>query len=297
MNEQDDKQMQLGLRILQSRVKNWFGETFGIPIEITRRAYARLLLENAIALARLMGIDFDEERRIADRVYSQPLTKPEQEAALVALSLAACAVESGIDLGYMVSSEISRLQDPAVRQRCRQNHLQQQSWGMTAADAPAAAPAVPVTAKLLEKPSRRIEAISRQKAGMFRSNEPQVDPRVIVQYLDELHAANQLLSRPADRDPSLVAPTTENAGVPPQVPGMNDVDLLCHFWFFTRGPFSTSFFSRAQIRRLYWLAGASVTDAEVDNLVFTRAEVDLLLTHAQRRLADALDRNKETRGT
>ncbi len=285
MNDLSDAAtMVRGVRALQIRVKSWVNDTWGSSIAKSVRGSACRLLESSIVLARSMGVDLDEVNRIAIRVYGYAIGKPEQEAAWVAISLVACAIAAGIDLGDEIYCELLRIEDPKVRERRRQNDLAQQSRETTAADAPASAPAAPVTATLREKPSRRIEDIARLRG--------KPESWAIIQYLDELHAANQLLGRPVDRDPSLAAPTPENSGEPPQVPGMNDVDLICYFWFHTRQPEYNCFFSRAQIRRLYWLA-RTPPPLESDSTILTSAEVDPLI----RRIAEASTHNRETRGT
>lgn len=106
----------------QQRIRTWLQRVLGDEVRTNRAERAARLVEEAIELAQVEGVELDGIDRIAKRVYRRPVGEASQEVAGVAVCLLAFADATSIDLNAVTGKEIARIEQvPAEKIRARHN--------------------------------------------------------------------------------------------------------------------------------------------------------------------------------
>lgn len=107
------------MNMRQQWVAEWCRETFGdeslkdVPERVLR------FVEEAVELAQATGVPLGSLDKLLDYVYSRPAGEPSQELAQCQVTLFAAAEAVGSDLGEVTATEMHRIRDPKVVERCR----------------------------------------------------------------------------------------------------------------------------------------------------------------------------------
>jgi hypothetical protein len=103
----------------QRRVGDWMLKTF-TTLEILNGPERTLRhVEEALELAQACDVDAATLHRLVDYVFSRPVGKPGQEIAGSMVTLYAAASALGVDADTEFETELKRIQQPEVIERCR----------------------------------------------------------------------------------------------------------------------------------------------------------------------------------
>jgi NTP pyrophosphatase (non-canonical NTP hydrolase) len=103
----------------QQRVTDWVRKVFtekeatDVPERSLRTA------EEALELAQAVGVDAETLHRLVDYVFSRPMGEPAQEIAGTMVTLYAMANALGVDADAAFETELARIQEPEVIERCQ----------------------------------------------------------------------------------------------------------------------------------------------------------------------------------
>jgi hypothetical protein len=103
----------------QSRVTAWVREVFTEQEANDAQERSLRTAEEALELAQACGVDAATLHRLVDYVFSRPVGKPAQEVAGTTVTLYAMAAALGVDAQAEFETELKRIQQPEVIERCR----------------------------------------------------------------------------------------------------------------------------------------------------------------------------------
>jgi hypothetical protein len=131
----------------EARISNWLQSVLGTEVRTNLRERASRIVEEAIELAQVEGVDKEQVQRIVERVYSRPVGVASQEIAGIQVCVLAYTDAADIDLAKVTNDEITRIEDPALIEKIRAKHAAKAAAGT-------AIPAEPT-----EKPLRVIKNV------------------------------------------------------------------------------------------------------------------------------------------
>lgn len=111
--------LQYDARTKQSRVTAWVREVFTKKEANDARERSLRTAEEALELAQACGVDTATLHRLVDYVMGRPAGEPAQEIAGTMVTLYAMAAALGVDADAAFETELVRIQQPEVIDRCR----------------------------------------------------------------------------------------------------------------------------------------------------------------------------------
>ena len=109
----------LTFRAFQSRVWNWVLNCFGVAIAICLEERNHRFLEEALELVQSLGCTKHEAQQLVDYVYGREIGDPPQEVGGVLNTLAALCNASKLDMADCGSTEMLRVEQPAITEKIR----------------------------------------------------------------------------------------------------------------------------------------------------------------------------------
>ena len=121
------------MRGFQWLVRCWVVKAFGIEVLRDRRERALRLIEEAVELGQAIGLDALEVQRLVAYVYSRPVGEPSQEVGGVLVTALAAAEALGLEAEDCLRTEVERINQPDVVEKCRANQFVKRVVGVTSA--------------------------------------------------------------------------------------------------------------------------------------------------------------------
>jgi len=112
-------QHHFGFSSNQSRIVAWVRKVFDEATATNAPERALRLVEEAIELAQVCGVDAAALHRLVDYVFNRPVGEPSQEIAGCMVTLYSAAHALGVDADEAFERELSRIQQPEVIDRVR----------------------------------------------------------------------------------------------------------------------------------------------------------------------------------
>lgn len=104
----------------QARVHDWMLACFGEVIASDKTERNHRFIEEALELAQSLGCTRDECHQLVDYVFDRPIGEPHQELGGVAVTMAALATASGLDVVQAAEDELQRCRDKTEKIRAKQ---------------------------------------------------------------------------------------------------------------------------------------------------------------------------------
>jgi hypothetical protein len=103
----------------QARVVAWGRSTFGESFVTDVPERALRATEEVLELAQACGLDAATLHRLVDYVFARPVGEASQEIGGCMVTLYATALALGVDADAALETELARIQQPEVVERCR----------------------------------------------------------------------------------------------------------------------------------------------------------------------------------